>query len=325
MTHILLLLGCAVVIYLACEWFVNAIEWLGVTLQVGHVAVGSILAAVGTALPESLVTLVAIVSGADQGKDLGVGAALGGPLVVGTVAYAVTGLMLLRHNPGPITGVDTRRLSKDQTWFLVVFAATFLLGLVTFSAKSWFGWALFAAYGLYFWKEMGDDGDAASHEGLEPLKLQPRSERPSSWALWVQTLGALAVIFVATQIFVDQLEWAGPALGLPATVVALLLSPLATELPETLNAIIWVRQGKTQLALANIAGAMMIQSTVPGGIGLLMTPWRYDAPLTIAAVATMVSVLYVLWLMRTHRATAGRLALTGLCYAGFAVGVFIVT
>jgi len=44
--------------------------------------------------------------------------------------------------------------------------------------------------------------------------------------------------------------------------LALLLSPIATELPETLNAIIWVRQGKHRLALANISGAMMIQATV---------------------------------------------------------------
>jgi cation:H+ antiporter len=49
--HILLLLGCAVVIYLACEWFINAVEWLGVRMKVGPLAVGTILAAAGTALP----------------------------------------------------------------------------------------------------------------------------------------------------------------------------------------------------------------------------------------------------------------------------------
>lgn len=63
MTHVLLLLGCAVAIYLACEWFINAVEWLGARLQVGSIAVGSVLAAVGTALPESVVTLVAVVFG----------------------------------------------------------------------------------------------------------------------------------------------------------------------------------------------------------------------------------------------------------------------
>jgi len=46
-----------------------------------------------------------------------------------------------------------------------------------------------------------------------------------------QTLATLVVIFAASQLFVRQLEWAGPALGLPAVAVALLLSPIATELP----------------------------------------------------------------------------------------------
>src|SRR3954465_1346395 len=96
LVHVLLLAGCAVVIYLACEWFVNAVEWLGARLKVGPVAVGTILAAAGTALPEGVVTLVAVLFGsAENGDEIGVGAALGGPLVVGTLAYAVTGAMIL--------------------------------------------------------------------------------------------------------------------------------------------------------------------------------------------------------------------------------------
>ena len=111
---------------------------------------------------------------------------------------------------------------------------------------------------------------------MAPLKLQPRAVRPATTAVLVQTLGALAVIFVASQIFVHQLDAIGPMLGLSGAVTALLLSPIATELPEIMNAIIWVRQGKTQLALANISGAMMIQATVPSGLGLLFTDWRLD-------------------------------------------------
>src|SRR5947208_16101515 len=96
MLHVVILLACAVAIYLSCEWFVNAVEWLGARLKVGPLAVGTILAAAGTALPESVVTLVAVLfGGKHHGDDIGVGAALGGPLVVGTIAYAVTGVMLL--------------------------------------------------------------------------------------------------------------------------------------------------------------------------------------------------------------------------------------
>lgn len=341
--HVVLLLACAVVIYLACEWFVNAVEWLGVRLKVGPVAVGTILAAAGTALPESVVTLVAVLFGSsDNGDDIGVGAALGGPLVVGTLAYGVTGAMLLLRrrsgtreatvggSPGvavdgvdELDGTDTGSLARDQQWFLVIFAVKVAIGLVAFTIKPWLGFAFLAAYGVYFWREMKGTGEHASADDLEPLKLQPKRTAPSTPAVVVQTLLTLALIFGASQLFVAQLEWAGPALGLPSVVVALLLSPVATELPEIMNAIIWVRQGKTQLALANISGAMMIQATVPSAIGIFFTPWLFDAPLILAAVATMASVTYLLALMKTDRVTPGRLTGAALFYAAFAIALVV--
>jgi hypothetical protein len=120
-----------------------------------------------------------------------------------------------------------------------------------------------------------------------PLRLQPSRKTPAGRAVPAQTAATLVLIFGASQLFVKQLEWAGPALGLPAVVVALLLSPVATELPEVMNAIIWVRQGKTQLALANISGAMMIQATFPSAIGIAFTPWHFDTPLLLAGGATL--------------------------------------
>ena len=364
MLHIYLLLACAVVIYLACEWFVNSVEWLGVRLKLGPLAIGTILAAAGTALPESVVTLVAVVfSRGHQGAQIGVGAALGGPLVVATIAYAVTGGMLLiahrrrreqvpvgavgvasvdsgtarpRVSPGVTPGggdrrggvwglarVDQARLSRDQAWFLAIFALKVGLGLVAFAVKPWFGVLFFAAYGVYFWREVNTGDAAASGDDLEPLKVQPRRATPSTVAVVAQALATLVVIFGASQVFVAQLEWVGPALGLPAVVVALLLSPIATELPEIMNAIIWVRQGKTELAVANISGAMMIQATVPSGIGILFTPWLFDTPLLLAAGATMASIAYLNWLFRTRRATPLRLAAAAGFYLVFAAALVV--
>ncbi len=349
MTHVLLLLGCAISIYFACEGFVNAVEWLGVRLKVGRLAVGTILAAAGTALPESVVTLVAVLFGSpEHGDEIAVGAAMGGPLVVGTIAYGVTGAMLIwrkthprvavlagaatgsgvrlttgSEQSGDLAGVDTVRLARDQTWFLAIFVVKVSLGLVAFAIKPWLGLVFFAVYAVYFFKEMSGTGEQASGEDLEPLKLQPRRASPTTLAVTAQIAVTLTIIFGASQLFVKQLEWAGPALGLPAVVVALLLSPIATELPEIMNAIIWVRQGKTQLALANISGAMMIQATIPSGIGILFTAWKFDTPLIIAGAVTMASVSYLLWLLRTHRVTAGRLTAAAGFYGVFAAGLIL--
>jgi cation:H+ antiporter len=307
----------------------------------GTLAIGTVLAAIGTALPESVVTLVAVTMGhSPASKDIGVGAAMGGPLVLATIAYGVTGWMLIRRRRSlaqrtpegsrgeihdPLTDTDLSRLPSDQTWFLSIFIVKVSLGLVAFALKPWCGLLFFAAYGVYFFREMRADAQTHSSADLEPLKLQPRRATPSGWAVIVQSIATLVIIFGASQLFVAQLEWAGPALGLSAAVTALLLSPIATELPEVMNAIIWVRQGKTSLALANISGAMMIQATVPSGLGLLFTPWHFDRPLMLSGVITIIGILYLLWLLKTQRFTSARLALSTGFYAIFAIGlVFLV-
>lgn len=333
--HIALLLGCAVVIYLACEWFVNAVEWLGVRLKMGTLAIGTVLAAIGTALPESVVTLVAVTLGnGTTSKDIGVGAAMGGPLALATIAYGVTGWMLVRLNrkrakaatgsaesTDPLAEVSLSSLARDQRWFMAIFVVKVALGLVAFAIKPWLGLVFFAAYGVYFVREMTSDDAAHSSADLEPLKLQPGRATPSGWAVAVQTVATLALIFVASQVFVGQLEWAGPAMGLPAAVTALLLSPIATELPEVMNAVIWVRQGKVQLALANISGAMMIQATIPSGLGLLFTTWKFDHALLSSGIVTMLAITYLLILMRKGQFTAAKLCGAAGFYVVFAASL----
>lgn len=327
---VLLLLLSAAVIYVSCEYFVNGVEWAGHRLGVAQSAVGTVLAAFGTALPESVVTFVAVIFGDSEAqKEIGVGAALGGPLVLGTITYAVVGLVFLasrkKQGKALLAGIDTRKLSRDQAWFMGIFIVKVTLGLVAFAVKPWLGILFVAAYGLYVWEEMRRPADAEVIEGkLEPLKLRPRTREPSTgWAVF-QTVAALVVIFLSSRLFVQQLDAIGPWLGMSPQMVALLLSPVATELPETLNAVIWVRQGKVALALGNISGAMMIQATIPSALGILFTPWMLSKPLVWAAVVTMIAVATLFVLLRKQALSPLRLSLVGLFYALFAVGLLVV-
>jgi cation:H+ antiporter len=324
---ILLFLVCAALIYLACEYFVNGVEWVGRRLNLGSTTTGTVLAAFGTALPESAVTFVAVLFGrdADQ-RNIGVGAAVGGPLVLATISYAVVGFVLLLSRrrlkrADAVLEVDCARLCRDQGWFVLIFLATIALGLAAFPFKRCSGLALFGAYAWYVWREMRNDQSSEDHDELEPLKIRPHDANPSmAWAA-LQTAGALAVISIASRLFVGQIENIGNGLGVAAQFVALLLSPVATELPETLNAVIWVRQGRERLALANISGAMMIQATVPAGLGLLFTDWRFDAPLLAAALVTVAAVAALWILFRRRAVSAGKLVPVGALYLVFAAVV----
>jgi len=322
--NIALLLGAAAVIYFACEFFVNGVEWVGRKMSVGATATGTILAAFGTALPESVITFVAVAFGkSDTQRELGVGAALGGPLVLSTIAYATVGLtLILAHQHLKRTAEvkrDFQRLARDQGWFLAIFLVKLTVGLVAFSFKPWLGIAFLAAYALYFWQEMRRDESDEEEEELEPLILARKAAGDPSLGLsLVQTLCALVVIFFASRLFVGQLDALGPALGIKPQLLALLLSPIATELPETMNAIIWVRQGKHRLALANISGAMMIQATVPTAFGIFFTPWLLDRSLILAGGITAIAVAVMFVSFRRGVISRGFLASMGLFYAVFA-------
>lgn len=326
---VLLLSGAA--IYFSCEFFVNGIEWLGRKLGIGDTATGSILAAFGTALPESVVTFVALAL-ADGPKDLsiGIGAALGGPLALGTVGYAIVGAVTIavarrvRRQGGSSHRADGdwRWLTHNQIWFLAVFAAKIGLGVFAFPHKSVTGLVFIAAYGWFFANEIRR-GPGHDPHTLEPLRLTPHASSPSLFWVLIQVVGSTIVVFAASRIFVDRLGDFAIGLGLDPGDVALFLSPVATELPETVNAIIWVRQGRQRLALANISGAMMIQATVPTAFGLLFSPWLLDRAQLYSAVATALAVAVLLVLFRTGRATGLALVQVAWLYVAFAAAVVL--
>ena len=321
---LLLFVSSAVAIYLACEYFVNGVEWLGQKLDLSATATGTVLAAFGTALPESAVTFVAVMFGkTSEARDIGVGAAMGGPLVLATIAYAVVGAALWLNRgslerKNPVIRVDHRRLARDQSWFLAIFLVKGGLGLVAFAWKPWLGVLFLAAYVAYVWRQMRSDDGAPEHETLPPLKLRPQRPNPELRWVLLQTVLALLVIAFASRLFVRQLGAIGVLFALPAHLVALMLSPVATEMPEILNALIWVRQGKERLALANISGAMMIQATIPSSLALFATPWLFDTSLIASAALTEIAIAYLWWLFRRGQVDARRLLPVGLLYLFFA-------
>ncbi len=319
----LLALACAGAIYLACEAFTNGIEWLGRKLGLGQTATGTVLAAIGTALPESVVTLVATAFGTGPAsQSIGIGAALGGPLVLTTLAYGAVGWQTARTRGAAfvVTADDGRQFAKTLRWFLLIFISVAVAGCVGFPGKMGVGFVLLAAYAAYVRHQMGAAADDPG-AGLAPLMLRRRVENPALVWVLLQVGTAAAIVYFASETFVGQLEFIADHLGLAPQLTALLFSPIATEMPETMNALIWCRQGKARLALANIGGALMVQTTVPAAFGLLFTPWRLDPPLLAAAVTTTVAAAWLLLAYRRGPVGARQFARQALLYGLFCVGL----
>ena len=71
-----------------------------------------------------------------------------------------------------------------------------VLGLVAFAVKPWLGLLFFAAYAVWFWREIRGGGGPGPGEDPGPLLLQRRRPQPATGAVVTQTLAALAVMAV---------------------------------------------------------------------------------------------------------------------------------
>jgi cation:H+ antiporter len=282
---IVLLVVSFAVILAGSELFTNGIEWFGHKLELGEGAIGSVLAAIGTALPETMVPLIAIVFGAGVASgEIGVGAILGAPFMLATLAMFVTGaavlLMRRRRATGTRLDVNTGVINHDMAYFGVAYAIA--IGAAFLPVE--FEWprrlvavVLLSIYGYHVWGHL--KAEAAEHEGLEPLRFH-RLDRgapqhpahPRLLIVSVQVVFALACIIGGAWAFVDAIRNLTSTTSVNPTLVALIVAPIATELPETLNSVLWVRRGKDTLAMGNITGAMVFQSAIPTSIALVFAP-----------------------------------------------------
>jgi cation:H+ antiporter len=222
--------------------------------------------------------------------------------------------------------IDADTIARDIAFFLLFFAVAAAVGVVEllYPLKVMLALLLIVAYALYVRRTL--HSGAALEEVPERLTLwrrstAPRSTAPPSWAVVGQALLALALIVVGAQIFVDAVEHTAEVAGLPAGLVALVLAPLATELPEKTNSVIWVRDGKDTLALGNITGAMVFQSTVPVTFGVLFTRWELDPLNLFSVVLALVSGGFVYVVLRRRKTIRSwQLMVGGLFYLVFLVG-----
>jgi cation:H+ antiporter len=319
-----------VAILLGAAFFTNAVEILGARLGLQQGAVGSLLAAVGTALPESMIAVVAIlepvVMGGEtaSGAEIGVGAILGAPFMLATLALFVVGVSALvyrrRRPQGRTLLVDEETIARDVGYFLVFFALAAGVGLVDlpFAVKLVVAVALVAGYVRYARLTLGSGGHL--EEVPERLLALPRTQEPSAFAAASQMVASLGVIVAGAHFFVDAVKHAAEGLGLPAGLIALVLAPLATELPEKFNSIFWLRDGKDTLALGNMTGAMIFQSTIPVTFGVLFTPWELG-PLSLfsAALALASGGLIYLLIRRPSKLRAEHLMVGGAFYLAFVI------
>ncbi len=290
-----------VIILVGCDLFTNGVEWAGKKLSLSEGTVGSVLAAVGTCLPETLIALLAIFFGRREGtgSDVGIGAILGAPLMLSTLAFFVTGAAILifhRTNGRSVRmKVNHRVVGRDLRYFFLVFIISALASFLPKPGQKYAVAALLVIlYGTYIAKTLGDKRSPGADEDISPLHFFRKAPDPPLWMVIGQGILGLLVLVYGAHLFVSEISWLAHATGVPALSLSLIITPIATELPEKFNSVLWVRQKKDTLAIGNISGAMVFQSSIPPAIGMLFTDWKLN-PQALACVVVAVCSSATVW------------------------------
>jgi len=316
------------VILAASELFTNALEHLGEKLGISEGVTGSLFAAVGTALPETLVPLLALFAGTAKlsvNEEIGVGAILGAPLMLSTLSVCLMALSVLRRR-GAAGRVHPERsgLVRDLDFFLVAFALAAAAMFIPHHARYIRGALSFALVLIYFVyilltlrasAKLVDEGHGTE---AGARMLLARVGLPETLpTILLQLAAGLALLVFGAKGFIHGVEGAAQLFGISALLLSLLIIPIATELPEKVNSILWIRRGKDTLAFGNITGAMVFQGTLLPAIGIMLTPWQPRIEVLTGIVVTLLAVLWLRMQARSGGVRIWALLVNGGLYLGF--------
>lgn len=325
------LLAMLLVILVAAEVFTNALEHLGERLKISEGVTGSLFAAVGTAMPESMVPILAIFAGTDSveiNEEIGVGAILGAPLMLSTLSLSLMAISVLRQRGlGGALTPERSGLTRDLDFFLFAFSVT--AGALFIpkephyfqSLEVLLGFALVLTYFIYVLltlrvsSQLVKDGHGTqAHTRMFLCRIGLPDH---GIVLGLQLALGLALLVAGAEGFIHGVEQVSQALGVSALLLSLLIVPIATELPEKVNSIVWIRRRKDTLAFGNITGAMVFQGTILPAIGILLTPWELRTEVLAGVLVTFTAALWLRLLLWRGRMHVWHLGFNGVLYATY--------
>jgi cation:H+ antiporter len=318
------------VILVSSELFTNALEHIGERLNISEGVTGSVFAAVTTALPETMVPLLAIFSGTSNvavNEEIGVGSILGAPLMLSTLSTCLMALAVVRQRGwGGHINPEPRGFRRDLHVFLFAFSIAAVAMYVPPAAhivRVMFSMVLVLTYFIYVLMTIRasaalvDDGHGTE---ADEKMLLTRVGLPENLLTLVLQLGlGLVLLVIGAKGFIHGIEGVSKLLGVSALLLSLLIIPIATELPEKINSILWVRRGKDTLAYGNITGAMVFQGTLLPAIGIMLTPWTPRPEVLAGIGVTLLAALWMRVFLRSGGLQIGVLMINGALYIGYII------
>lgn len=280
------LAGCCLGIMKACDFFEIGANYLGRNLSAG--AKGALINALGSSMPELLVTLAFVLTGKPELILAGV-AVTAGSAVFNAVLIPAVAIMFAGDGLGPVRSFELDRsvLMRDGIYLLLIEGLLiYMLGQPQFTLGMVL--LLLAAYSQYAAHVMWD-----SHRSGEKREAYDYSECSGPLKAWLSLLGAMLALGILCHFLSESVIHIADTLHWSVYLAAVVFAAAATSLPDTILSVKSAKKGEYEDAVGNAIGSNIFDVTgalaIPMLIAMCISGWE---PLPIVQSEGLLALRY---------------------------------
>jgi cation:H+ antiporter len=291
--------------------------------------VGRVLLSIATTLPEIAIVIYAAAQGS---FGIAIGSGLGSNLLMMTLGLSIMLIIATtRLSKAPLKQIDVSTFKNDMIFLILAAIISFVLFLDGFNYIDGFIFmGLFVGYIILSLYEMrlekrdkianknidtnSNNNNNNNNNNKELIVEQNISHDPNEdkkkflKAIGTFLLGATGILFGA-EPFIHSLEGLSVEIGISTVVLAVIISPIAGEMPEKISMMILARKGAAgaSIAIANVLGSKILNNTLLLAVAVFaaMYSFGFDKVIEMTEIlyyqiilVTIVTILAVLPMFR---------------------------
>jgi len=262
-------------------------ERIALKFKIPEFIIGATLIALGTSLPEMAASIAASYNGK---ADIAISNVIGSNILNITLVLATVFLISTKINPA------RDFFAKDSTWALVP-VLVFILMIFDGTISRFDASLLLLLMGAYLLFLLQDAKNIPNLEDIEEI-----DESTFSWTKVAPLLIlGFVLVIIGAHFTVESASEIARDFGISEWVIGIIMISLGTSMPELVVSIAAATKGKVDMAIGNIIGSNMANTTVVLGAAAMVHPMPIDAPAYMFDIATMIIATLLLVFLTANK------------------------
>jgi cation:H+ antiporter len=254
-------------------------ERIALKFRIPEFIIGATLIALGTSLPEMAASIAASYNGK---ADIAISNVIGSNTLNITLVLATVFLIAKNINPA------RDFFAKDSTWALIpvlLFVLMILDGVISrFDATLLL--LLMGAYLLFLLQDA---------KNMPEEEIEAMDENDFSWEKTIPVLlTGFILVILGAHFTIESASSIAKSFGISEWIIGIVMVSLGTSMPELVVSVSAALKGKVDMAIGNIIGSNMANTTMVLGAAALVNPLPINASAYIFDIATMIVATLIL-------------------------------